>query len=259
MSLRRAFLAIAALALVAVPLSASAEIVQRQGVRLAVTGSFTPRALPRSGAAPIAVAVGGTIATADGSAPPQLRGIEISVNRNARFDFAGLPTCAFSQLQPTTTAGATAACGSARVGEGTFAANVAIPEQSPFPARGKIVAFNGLEGGRHVILAHIYGTEPVPTSYTLPLRIVPGHGTYGTVLRASLPELSANIAFVTAISLRLHRSFRYRGKPRGYLSAGCPAPAGFPGASFPLARASFSFAGGLRLGSTLVRDCKAKG
>ncbi len=45
----------------------------------------------------------------------------------------------------------------------------------------------------------------------------------------------------------------------GYLVAGCPAPEGFPGAVFPLLRASFRFDDGRSLGSTLNRSCQAKG
>jgi hypothetical protein len=59
--------------------------------------------------------------------------------------------------------------------------------------------------------------------------------------------------------LRLNRRFSYRGKRRSYLSAGCPAPAGFSGASFPLVRASFGFAHGTTLTSVLTRTCKATG
>jgi hypothetical protein len=238
---------------------ARAEVVQKAGVRLALSGAFTPRALPRSAAAPIAVEVGGTVSTVDGSPPPQLQTIEIEVNRAARLDPTGLPSCTYDQLQPSTTAGAMAACGPAKVGEGTFTANVAIPEQSPFPSDGKLVAFNGTEGGRPVIFAHVYGTEPIPTSYTLVLQISRGRGTWGTVLRASLPQVTASVAFVTGITLRLHRVYRAGGERRSYLSAACSAPAGLPGATFPLARATFSFADGLGLGETLVRSCRAAG
>jgi hypothetical protein len=59
--------------------------------------------------------------------------------------------------------------------------------------------------------------------------------------------------------LTLHRTYSYRGHSRSYLSAACPALPGFPGALFPLARASFAFAGGTTLTQTLNRSCKARG
>jgi len=44
-----------------------------------------------------------------------------------------------------------------------------------------------------------------------------------------------------------------------FLTAGCPAPAGFGGAVFPFARISFEFLGGQNRSLTLTRNCKARG
>ena len=259
--LRRTAIAGACAFALAATAQAPAEVAQKGQVRVSFTGSFSPTALPRQGTAPIAVTLGGKIGTTDGSQPPALRRLQIEINRVGRIDYRGLPGCAYEDIQPATTANALAACGAAKVGEGTFSASVAIPEQSPFPSRGKLTAFNGREKGKPVILAHVYGTEPVPTSFTLPLRISSqAKGSFGTVLSADLPAVTASIAFVTGISLKLDRRLGSDGgAPRGYLSAGCPAPKGFPGATFPLARTSFSFAGGPTVASTLQRSCKVRG
>lgn len=255
----RSGLPLVLLALLGLTSLAWGEVVQSGKLRVSFTGEVTPKRLPRQGAAPVSVTLGGKIATKDRSRPPQLQQIEIAINKAGRFDFAGLPVCSLDEIQPSTTANALSACGEAKVGEGSFSANVAIPKQSPFPAAGKLIAFNGREGGQPVILAHVYGTDPVPTSYTLPLRISRQGGEFGTVLKASLPEVTADIAFVTGISMTLDRRYRSGGKARSYLSAGCPAPRGFPGAPYPLAKASFAFAGGKKLSKTLVRSCKARG
>ena len=232
---------------------------QKRGVRVTFDGSISPIALPRSGSAPIAVSVSGRISGNSKKAPPQLQRIEIAINANGRIDPNGLPTCRLDQIQPSTTAKAMAACGAAKVGEGVFLADVIIPQQSPFPSRGKVTVFNGREGGRPVMFAHVYGTEPVPTSYTLPLRIERTKGTFGTVLRADLPKVTSDVAFVTGIQLDLDRTFHRHRKKVGYVSSGCPAPRGFSKVSFPLAHATFAFAGGLKLGTTLVRSCRATG
>jgi hypothetical protein len=249
---------IAGLCLLAAAL-AVAETVQRQNVRVSFTGEITPTRLPRARTAPIAVSFGAKVTTPDRGVPPQLQRIEIAINRNGRFDFAGLPTCRRDRIQPATTTDALRACRGAKVGEGRFAAKVVIPEQSPFPSRGRLTAFNGIEHGRQVILAHVYGTDPIPTSYTFPLRIAPGRGAFGTVLSAELPSVTANIAFVTYIAVTLQRRYRYRGRAHSYLSAGCPAPRGFPGAVFPLARARLDFAGGPTLTKVLTRSCRTAG
>jgi hypothetical protein len=234
----------------------SSELAQQGNLRLDFNARVRPKALPREGTAPISIDVGGKIATTDGSTPPQLRAMEIAINRAGRLDTKGLSICHLADIQPATTANALAACGDAKVGEGDFSANVVIPEQSPFPSDGKLIAFNGEQGGRRVIFAHVYGTEPIPTSFTLPLRISRAKGRFGTVLSAKLPQVTSSVAFVTGISLRLHRTFYYRGERHSYLAAGCPAPQGFPGAVYPLARATFSFAGAVALSTTATRDCR---
>jgi hypothetical protein len=239
--------------------ASASVVVQRGPVRVNFDGKLTPHALPRHGVAPVDIAVDARISGTKGSTPPQLRRIAIEINRNGHFSPKGLPICRERDIQPSTTTGARAACGRALVGEGHFSANVKLPQQSPFPSSGKVLAFNGRVHGRPAILAHIYGTQPAPTSYVLPFSIRESRGTYGTVLETSLPRATGNWGYVTGLEMKLHRSFRYRGKRRSYLSAGCPAPAGFPGAAFPLARTSFAFAGGMTLVSVLNRSCKAKG
>jgi hypothetical protein len=255
---RRALVVACALALLGLSSLASAEVVQKGHLRVAFSGEFSPRALPRQGTAPIAVAIGGRISTTDGRPPPQLRRITLEINRSGHLGAVGLPSCDLDDIQPSTNQGALVACGGALVGSGYFTANVELPEQAPFPSRGKVLAFAGREHGKPVILAHVYGPEPVPTSYTLLFEIGRSTGTFGTVLTASLPQVTSDWGFVTGLDLRLSRRFTYRGSGRSYLSAGCPAPPGFPGATFPLARASFAFAGGTTIASVLNRACKAK-
>jgi len=238
---------------------APAETVQRGNLRVSFTGRIAPTKLPRRGDAPIAVSVGARIKTTDRSIPPQLRRIEIAINRNGRFDFTGLPACSLDRIQPSTMDEALRNCGASKIGEGRFAAEVVIPAQSPFPSSGRLVAFNGTEDGRPVILAHVYGTDPVPTSYTFPLRIEHDPDRFGTVLRVDLPRVTTRIAYVTELSLTLQRRYRYRGRSHSYLSAGCPAPKGFPGALFPLARARLAFSGGPTMTEVLTRSCRASG
>jgi hypothetical protein len=252
-------LALAAALLAAVAAVGHAEVIQHGNLRLSFQGRLNPDRLPRDGAAPVAVSVGGHVTTTDGSPPPQLRKIEIDINRHGRFDYAGLPACRLEEIQPSTTQNALRACGPAQVGVGSFTANVAIPGQTPFPSAGKLVAFNGVEEGKPVIFAHVYGTKPVPTSFTLTLRMGQAKGSFGTTLTTYLPHVTGHAGFITGLVLNLHRTFRSRGKWHSYLSAGCPAPKGFSRAPFPLARASFSFAGGRTLRSTLNRTCKVRG
>lgn len=250
--------AAALLALAAAPL-ATAEITQKEGVRVSVGGKMTPNTLPRNGTAPIAVSVSGQIHSSAPAGPPQLQTMTIAINSHGRLATGGIPRCHAGRITPSTTAQARAACGPSLIGEGTFSAHVTYPEQSPFPSQGKVLAFNGRLAGRPAIFAHIYGTRPVPTSYTLPFTIRSAKGTYGTILEASFPQVTGQWGFVTGISITLSRTFTSHGRRLSYLSAGCPAPPGFKAAPFPLLRTSFSFAGGLELTTILNRSCKVRG
>jgi hypothetical protein len=241
-------------AAVAAPGFAETEI--KDGVKVSVSGKLRPTVLPRRGTAPIAVSLGGTIALARPGALPKLTRLTIALNRNGHLDTRGLPRCGVGRIRPSSTREALSACGAALVGEGSFSADVKIPEQSPFPSEGKILAFNGRFHGHAAVLAHIYGTSPLPTSYVLPFSIRHTPGTYGTVLEASFPQVTGEWGYVTGIAMSLHRRFVYRGRTRGYLSAGCPAPKGFTAVAFPLARTGFEFDNGLSISTTLNRTCR---
>ncbi len=238
---------------------AQAELTARGDLFIRFSGGIAPNALPREARAPISVQITGTVKTLSGSRPPALRGISIAINRGGRLDARGLPVCRQSQIEPSTTREALEACGPALVGGGHYAADVAFPEQSAFPSRGRILAFNAVVNGKRAILAHVYGENPVPITRIIVFSIRETGGTYGTVLTGALPATLNRWGYLRRISLTLHRNYTYRGQPRSYLTAACNAPAGFPGAVFPFAQASMSFADGRTLSSTLTRSCRVRG
>lgn len=235
-----------------------ATITQQGTLRVAFAGKLSPNRLPRTGLAPVAVSLSGEITTTDRSTPPQLQRITMAINRHGRLNTTGLPRCHYHQVQPASTAEAREACSDSLVGSGTFKANVALPDQSPFPSNGRVLAFNGVLHGRPVVYAHIYGTEPVPISQLVPFRIHRIEGTYRVVLSAKLPRVAAEWGYVSGLSLTLERTFRHDGRTHSYLSAGCPAPPGFTVAVYPFARAAFGFDDGRTLRSSLTRSCKVR-
>jgi hypothetical protein len=237
---------------------AQAELTAYGDLFVKFSGGITPKALPRHSRAPISVRVAGTVNTLSGERPPALRGIVVALNRGGHLDAHGLPTCRRSQLEPSTTRQALQACGPALVGEGSYAANVAFPEQGSFPSHGHVLAFNAIVGGQRAILAQVYGETPAPTTRVIVFLIRQSGGTYGTVLSGTLPETLNHWGYLTRISLDLHREFSYRGQRHSYLSATCAAPSGFAGAVFPFARASMIFDDGRTLESTLTRSCKVR-
>jgi hypothetical protein len=260
---RRALRAIAAIVALAClsgmhALPASAELTTRGDLFVRFDGGIAPSALPRDYRAPIAVRVDGTVKTLSGERPPALRRIVIAINRGGRLDTHGLPVCHRRQIDPASSREALEACGPALVGEGSYAANVAFPEQDTFPSRGRILAFNAVVDGKRAVLAHIYSAKPAPITRIVVFRIRHSSGTYGTTFSGALPASVNRYGYVTKISLRLFRVYSYRGRVHSYLSAACAAPPGFPGAVFPFARAGMAFEDGRSLSSKLTRSCRVR-
>jgi hypothetical protein len=250
------------LALVAALLAASlagAEVVQKGDVRVDVSGQLDPTRLPRTGSAPVSVAVGGKIASVGESATPTLKTLKIELNRNGRIDYRGLPVCPYDVIQPASSQRALSGCRRSLVGRGSFTAEIALAGQQPYPTKGKLLAFNGRDRGKPVLFGHIYAPRPFATSFVIVFAIDRGRGKFGTALTAALPPSLRTWGNLTGIELKLSRRYSSGGERHSYLSAGCPAPKGFAGATFPFARTSFGFEGGLVLSTTLTRSCKAKG
>lgn len=234
-------------------------IAQKGTLRVTVTGQLSPRSLPRAGAAPIAVSVGGKIATTDQSLPPQLEALRIELNRHGRLDYAGLPTCPYDRIQPASSARALAACRSALVGKGRFSANITLAGQEPYPTEGRLLVFNGRSHGKPVLFGQIYTPHPFANSFVIvfAVRKLAG-GTYGTELHAFLPKALGNWGNLTGLEMTLSRRYSYSGERHSYISAGCPAPAGFTALTFPMARTSFVFGGGQRLTSVFISTCTVR-
>lgn len=264
-SARRLAAALAALALtlvVAATSFASDAITQKENLRISVSGKLSPKKLPREGAAPISVSVGWDIATTDGAPPPKLKTLGIEINRQGHFSTEGLPTCPYGRIQPATTQRALSNCRSALVGRGSFTANIALrgQEGESYAAKGQLLVFNGEAGGKPVLFGQIYAAHPFATSFVITFNFSKiKKGEYGTELSATLPASLRSWGDLTGIQMNLSRRYHYKGKPRSYISAGCSTPKGVHQASFPLARTSFSFAGGKKLSSTVSETCKARG
>jgi hypothetical protein len=236
---------------------AQAELVQKGDVRVSFKGDLTPNKLPRNKLAPVKVSVAAKIIPI-GKSEPQLRKMSIAINRFGVIDTTGLPLCQLDDIQPATTADALAVCRRSLIGEGTFTANVPESGRSPFPAEGKLYAFNGEVNGKPAILAHVYGVNPAPTSFTLDFLLTRSGGTYGTTLKVDLPKVKGG-GFITGISLDLSKSFTFKGKRHSFASGSCPAPKDVKIAGFPFAKASFAFGDGTKVSTVLNRSCKVKG
>ncbi|MDQ3724361.1 MAG: hypothetical protein M3335_00485 [Actinomycetota bacterium] len=237
--------------------ASQAETDQRDGLRVTFDADFAPRSLPRDRPAPVAVEISGSIAATDGSHPPALRWLEMELHRSGRFSTRGLPVCTAPVLQSTSTKEALARCGPARVGRGSFRADVNLGEG--IAATGTMLAFNSRKAGKPALLLHLFASVPVRFTMVVPLAI--GHrreGQFGTVLRARIPKLGGGLGSITEIDLAIDRRYSFAGKRRSYLSAACAAPVGFSGGPFSFARGHFRFEGHRAIHIKLTRSCRVR-
>lgn len=235
---------------------ARAEVEQQGDVIVSFDGGITPRALPRTGVAPVAVSIDSTFKSVEGAdPPPQLRKIAIGINRGGQIFDRGLPTCRVRKIQPTTIRAARRICGAAIVGSGHVQVRIHLASQAPFTFEGPLLVFHAKRaGGDRRLLAQVYGRKP-PSAFVLTFKILKRKGTFGTVIKTTLPRPAREWAYVTHFDMRLRRIYTYKGEQHSYISAGCAAPDGFPGAVYPFAQANFGFADGKTVTTTLIRNC----
>ena len=166
------------------------DVITGGNVRVSFNGSMSPRSLPRSRLQPISVRVRGAVEPVGDHRPPALRKFVIAFNRHARLTTRGYPTCTRRQLRATTTRRALAVCGKALVGSGHFSAHIDIPDQSPFPAAGRALLFNGMVHGRPVLFGHVYGPRPVQTTEVMAFVVGRSRqADFGVTLTATMPEV----------------------------------------------------------------------
>lgn len=250
--------AVAILALCAAA-SAPAVTVQSEGLRITALAQVQPYKLPRRTPAPIAVFVAGHLQNAKGGIPPQLRRLTIEVNRHGLLQSRGLPVCPLSRIQPASTERALSQCGDALIGSGQFWANIVLPDQGAYRTQGRLLIFNGREGGRPVILTHIFTSHPFNSSFVIPFAIKKvSKGPYGTELSASLPQALGDWGYLDRIKLTLKRKYAYGGRQLSYFNSACPAPGKAKRTSFPLALATFYFAQLKPMAATVNKTCGVK-
>lgn len=260
-STKRALVAFGLVTLIALSLSGltQAEVARKGDITVSFHGDMAPLKLPRTGAAPVSVQLGGKIKSSDPANPPVLERIVLDINRHGELQTKGLPTCSLAKLQSISSAGARKACSGALIGHGNVTSRVTLPGQGPFASNGPLLAFNGVSKGRPAIFAQVATGAPLPLTYVIVFEVTKTKGTFGTRLTGALPPIASSYGYISAFDMSLSRRYSYRGKQMSYAEAGCPAPEGFPAVSFPLAKASYEFTGGRKVQSALVRECKARG
>jgi len=239
----------------AVAAAEQATVVKTGNLVIAFNGGLSPTKLPRHKLTPISFDVSGKIETVDGTRPPALREFVIEADRNSAVDAKGVPTCTAGKLDAQDTKHAEAICSrSAIVGTGTTNVEVEFPEQKPFVAKSKLLAFNGgVEGGTTTIFIHAYLSAPVSAAVVITVKVSKHpNGRYGTRSVASIPKIAGGYGSVKEFDLKIDREFTSGGERQGYLLAKCPD-------GHLNERTTAVFSDGSELTGSFVRACTPKG
>lgn len=237
---------------------AQAEVISGGNVRVSFRGWISPQTLPRTEAVPITLHLAATITPIEGRRPEALERITVEVNRHAVSTTRGLPVCPWDRLISENSRRALAICGDSLIGTGHFSSHIDIPEQAPFPAEGRMLAFKSERNGRPAVAAHVFGKSPVPTSEVLPMTFSRrGEGNFGPIVSVKMPDIGNDWGYVDGFELTLKRRYRYRGRTLSVLSASCPAPADLDEVPFKAARGVFELADGSTLTRVVDGSCKA--
>jgi hypothetical protein len=238
---------------------AQGDAIQKESLRVQFDARIAPSSLPRKRPAPVTLKFTGKIGTTDGTRPPALSELSVAFNRAGRLSLQGLPVCAPSRIQQTTTEAALAACRGALVGHGSFGANVDFQGAPAIPAHGKVLVFNARLHGRPSLLLHLYGSSPVRAAFVLPFTVSHlTHGAFGVSLSTQLPRLASGLGYVTELKLSIGRRYGFAGRRRSVLSASCALPAGFTTLPIDLAKARFAFDDGRTVTGNIGGECRVR-
>jgi hypothetical protein len=248
--------ALAALVLAATP--AVAERIQEGNLIVSLNGGLSPRKLPRTHRAPVAVHLVGGIQTSDKSPIPRVNKLTLELAWGGKLDTRGLPDCPRRRLKGVDSRQAAASCRGAMVGSGKLYAKIFVPNQAPFGIHANLLAFNGrTKAGRRAVLVHAYTPDP-PVSFLIPFAVKRQPGAFRTVLVATIKRAVGTWPHVGWFRIDVARSFPFKRNEHSYLSASCPVPPELTAGFLSLARATYTFAGGEELTIETVRSCRVR-
>jgi hypothetical protein len=187
-------------------------------------GGISPSKLPKHEQVPISGHINGEIGTVDGSHPPAVKTLDLDLDKTIQVSAKGLPVCKEAQLVARTTADAKKVCADAIIGSGEGEVEVALPEQKPFAARGRLLFFNGgVHGGTTLLFVHTYVYVPAPTAVVVPVKLTHIHrGHFGLHTFTKVPAIAGGYGSVIKVKFRIYRTFAYKGKEKSFLTGSCP-------------------------------------
>lgn len=243
--------AVTVLAALVVSSAMGDTVIKTPEMEIKLEGGITPKRLSKKTPTPITLNVEGSIKNIKEpeERPPALSTLALEFDKHGAINTKGLATCSETKLQNTTTQAAEAACKPSLVGKGEVEAEIKFPEQKEFPAKGPLLIFNGTpQGGKPVLIFHVYADVPAPTTFVTSGVISKAHGKYGTSTLIKIPTIVGGQGSLTAFSAKIQKSWSYKGKKQSLLTATCPTGKLF-------AHGAFAFANGTSFSGELIKSC----
>jgi hypothetical protein len=246
--------AVLAIAVAGIAAAEKATVIEVGNLILTFNGGFSPKKLPKTTRAGITLNVSGKIKTKDKTHPPALTEFVLETDKNGAVNAKGLPVCTSGKLQAQDTEHAEAICPTAIVGKGKTDVEVEFPESPPFIAHSKLIAFNGgVSGGKTTLYLHAYLSSPVSAAVVTTVKVSKIHkGRFGLKSIATIPKIAGGSGSAIDFSLKLGRTFTYKGKKQSYLLLQCS-----DGKIFAQGTAKFS--DGVLASGGVIRTCTPKG
>ncbi len=230
--------------------TASAARVVSEGFIVVANAGVTPMSLPKTHNAPIAISGSVNVSTVSGALPPTLQSMTLEFDRHGSLQTTGLPVCTGEELQSTTVTQARKICAGAIVGTGEVHAIVDLPAEAPIPVTLPTTLFNGPRvHGDSSVLAHVYSTVPVATTFVVPVVIEPIHdGVYGYRTKVAIPQIAGGSGVLISGHLTIGRKWTYKGRHYSYVNARCEV-------GFLQTHGLLTFSDGYILSGTLFEPC----
>jgi hypothetical protein len=180
---------------------------------------FFPTVVSKTKPTPVALSLSWGIATSAGFHPPSLSTVTFKLDGNAAIDLQGYPACNPS-LPYQGPHGPEQRCRHARIGSGTIAASIALPEAEELRLSRRLLIFNG---GRGKLYAYSHMDVPVPSAIVITGQVKRIHeGGYRTEVVFSVPRIAGGLGSLTSFSATIGRRYTDEARQAGIVTLRCP-------------------------------------
>jgi hypothetical protein len=242
-----------------------------------VSGSVSPRKLPRTRRVPVTLQMGFQSPSIEGQVP-ELDEISFGVARRIEFAPEFWPqSCSLAKLY-SLRVDARRACAGSLIGHGSVASEITVPGQAPVNVTGRLLAFYALGDGQPRILAQVTTGEPLALVYVIPFTIKPADGsTIVSVPRRRMRvirglcknghtncfgpspyTLEGVYGHISEMTISLHRVLGQDRNRISFVKGHCPLPDS-PVDELPLLRVSLTYADGASDSGVVYSRCKPRG